>query len=177
MNFIKITKTALLAFSLVALFSLNADAQRIATVDINEVLENMDDYKIAQKQLDDTAARWRRQISEEYDKIKGLYNKYQAEQVLLSDDMRLQKEEEIMNKEKEVREMQKAKFGPEGALFVKRKELVEPIQERVYNTIEAYANDKGYDFIFDQSGSAGIIFANARYDKTEDILKELGAGK
>jgi len=174
MNFIKITKNVFLAFSLIALFSFNADAQRIATVDINEVMEKLEDYKAAQKQLDDTAARWRRQISEEYDKIKGLYNKYQAEQVLLSDDMRTQKEEEIMNKEKEVREMQKSKFGPEGALFQKRKELVEPIQERVYNAIETYANDKGYDFIFDQSGSAGIIFANERYDKTEDILKELG---
>lgn len=174
MNFIKITKNVFLALSLIALFSFHADAQRIATVDINEVMEKLDDYKAAQKQLDDTAARWRRQISEEYDKIKGMYNKYQAEQVLLSDDMRMQKEEEIMNKEKEVREMQKSKFGPEGALFQKRKELVEPIQERVYNAIETYANDKGYDFIFDQSGSAGIIFANERYDKTEDILKALG---
>ncbi|MFT6708929.1 MAG: outer membrane protein, partial [Flavobacteriales bacterium] len=74
---------------------------------------------------------------------------------------------------KEVREMQKSKFGPDGALFKKRQELVRPIQDRVYKAIEDYANSKGFDFIFDKGGSAGIIFSNARFDKTEDILKSL----
>ena len=124
--------------------------------------------------MDNLAAKWRREISEEYDKIKGMYNRYQAEQVLMSDDTRQQKEEEITNKEKEVREMQKNKFGPDGALFKKRQELVRPVQDKVYNAIEEYAGEKGFDFIFDKSGNAGMIFSNERYDKTEDILKELG---
>ena len=78
-----------------------------------------------------------------------------------------------MEKEKEVREMQKDKFGPEGSLFKRRQELVRPIQDKVYAAIEEYAQDRGYDFIFDKSGAAGIIFSNPQYDKTEDILKSL----
>ena len=89
--------------------------------------------------------------------------------------MRRQKEEEIMAKEKSVRELQKSKFGPEGALFTKRQDLVQPIQDRVYQAIESYANDKGYDFIFDKGGATGILFSNARYDKTEEIIKVLGS--
>lgn len=169
------TKKILLTFAIAAAFSFTAFAQRIATVNINQILESMSDYRTAQKQLDETAARWRREIAEEYDVIKGLYNKYQAEQVLLSEDMRQQKEEEIMAKEKSVREMQKSKFGPDGALFQKRQDLVQPIQDQVYTAIEEYAADKGYDFIFDKSGAAGIIYSNTRFDKTEEILKSLGA--
>ena len=165
----------LFVFAFAAMFSFtSASAQKIAYVDIDKILDGMSEYKAAQKKIDDLAAKWRRQIAEEYDVIKGMYNRYQAEQVLLSDEVRRQKEEEIMQKEKEVRELQKQKFGPEGALFQKRQELVRPIQEKVYTAIEEYANNKGYDFIFDKGSSSGMIFSNARYDKTEDILKELG---
>ena len=177
MNFItlqKMSKKIFFVLFLASIFAFNADAQKSAYVDVNKILNNLEEYKAAQKQLDDLAAKWRREIAEEYDVIKGMYNKYQAEQVLLSDEVRRQREEEIMNKENEVRELQKNKFGPEGALFKKRQELVQPIQERVYDTIEDYANSKGYDFIFDKGSASGMIFSNPRYDKTEDILKELG---
>jgi outer membrane protein len=119
------------------------------------------------------AANWRQDIAQQYDVIKGLYNRYQAEQVLLSDDARKQREEEIMNKEKEVRDLQKVRFGPEGELFRRRAEMVRPIQERVYRAIEAYATERGYDFIFDKSGSAGIIFYSPAYDKTDDVMNRL----
>lgn len=162
-------------FTLIAalFMTFTTNAQRIATVDINKILESLSEYKDAQKQLDDVAAKWRREINEEYDVIKGMYNKYQAESVLMSDEVRKQKEEEIMNKEKEVRDMQKSKFGPEGALFQKRQDLVRPIQDSVYEAIEDFANSRGFDFIFDKGGSAGIIFSNSRFDKTDDILKSL----
>ena len=109
-----------------------------------------------------------------YDEIKSMYNKYQAEQVLLSDEMRKKREDEIMEAERQVRELQKDKFGPEGQLFEKRRKLVQPIQEKVYVAIEDYANSRGYDFIFDKGGNSGMIFSNPRYDKTEDLLQELG---
>ena len=166
-------KKGILVTFMAVLFAFTANAQRIATVDIARILESLDTYQAAQKQLDDLAAKWQREINEEYDKIKGMYSRYQAESVLMSEEVRHQKEEEIMQKEKQVREMQKAKFGPEGALFQKRQELVRPIQERVYKAIEDYANTKGFDFIFDKGGSAGIIFSNPRFDKTDDILKLL----
>lgn len=155
------------------LFTLNLQAQRIAYVDVNLVLESIQEYQAAQDELDRIAADWRQEIAQEYDKIKSLYNRYQAEQVLLSDEARRQKEEEIMAKEQQVREMQKEKFGPEGALFEKRKELVQPIQEQVFGAIEAYAEERGYDFIFDKGGNAGIIFSNPKYDVTNDILDRL----
>ena len=148
-------------------------AQRVASVDINKILEAQSDYSEAQKQLDDLAARWRRDIEVDQDKIKGLYSRYQAEQVLMSEETRKKKEDEIVEAEKALRDMQRRKFGQEGELFQKRQSLVQPIQERVYNTIEEYANEKGFDFIFDRGGSAGIIFANERYDKTEDIIAKL----
>jgi len=153
--------------------SISATAQRIAYVDVNKILESIDEYQEAQRQLDQVAATWRQEIAQEYDKIKSMYNRYQAEQVLLSDEARRQREDEIMVQEKEVRELQKARFGPEGALFERRQDLVRPIQERVYQAIEEYANERGYDFIFDRSGAAGMIFSNPQYDKTEDILRAL----
>lgn len=166
-------KKAAFALTFVIFAALSLQAQKVASVDVNRILESQQEYISAQAQLDELASKWKREIEVEYDKIKGMYNRYQAEQVLLSEEVSRQKEEEIMAKEKQVRAMQKEKFGPEGALFQKRQQLVQPIQDRVYSAIENYANEKGFDFIFDRSGSAGIIFANERYDKTDDIIADL----
>lgn len=158
---------------MLGLLAVSVQAQRIAYVKVNDILESLDEYQAAQKELDRLAQRWRQDIAQEYDEIKGMYNRYQAEQVLLSEDERKRREEEIMAKEKEVRDLQKAKFGPEGELFKRRQDLVRPIQDRVYAAIEEYAQERGYDFIFDKSGSAGMIFSNPSYDKTEDVMKKL----
>ncbi len=149
-------------------------AQRVALVDVNEILENLDDYQAAQNEIDKIAAQWRQEIAQEYDKIKSMYNKYQAEQVLLSDEVRTEREEEIMEVEKEVRELQKRKFGPEGDLFRRRQELVSPIQDQVYTAIEEYAKDKGYDIILDRSSAAGLLYSNDEYNKTAEIRRVLG---
>jgi len=162
----------LLLVGLSTQFSL--DAQRIAIVDVTTILEGSNAYVSAQKEIDMVSAEWRQEIAQEYDKIKSMYNKYQAEQVLLSDDLKAKKEEDIMNKEKQVRELQKQRFGPDGDLFVKRKELVNPIQEKIFAAIESYASEKGYDLIFDKSSAAGLLFANDEYDKTEEIKRKVG---
>lgn len=154
-------------------FGAQLDAQKIASVDMEKILSNITEYQDAQEQLDQLAAKWQQEINQQYDAIKGMYNKYQAEQVLLSEDQRAQREEEIIAKEKAVRDMQRQRFGPEGALFERRQELVKPIQDAVYEAIESYANTRGYDFIFDRAGAAGIIFSNDTYDKTDDILRAL----
>ncbi len=159
-------------FLLIALGTITTlSAQRIAIVDITRVLEEMPDYKLAQTELDNIAAQWRQQIALEYDQIKAMYNKYQAEQVLLSEEARKKKEDEIMMREQQARDMQKDKFGANGALFRKRQDLVQPIQERVYGAIQTYADDRGFDFIFDKGGSSGLIFSNPDYDKTDDIIR------
>jgi outer membrane protein len=166
-------RKAALILALVPAFMFTVQAQRIASVDVSRVLESVKEYQVAEDELDKLAARWRQEIAQEYDKIKGLYNRFQAEQVLLSDEARRQREDEIVAKEKEVRDLQKSRFGPDGSLFQRRKELVQPIQDRVYAAIEAYAKERGFDFIFDKGGSAGMIFANPQYDKTEDIINKL----
>lgn len=162
-------KKIALIIALATMSLVNIQAQRIACVDVVQILEGMEEYKNAQAQLDETASQWKQQIDQMRDEIRGLYNKYQSEQVLLSDEAKREREDEIMRKEKTMREFQKQKFGPDGALFKKRQELVRPIQDRVYTAIETYAEKKGYDFIFDKGGSAGMLFANPRYDKTSEI--------
>lgn len=164
------------ALMFIGLMSTQMSAQKFAYVDIDKILNGLDEYQKAQNDLDNLASKWKQEIAQEYDKIKGMYNKYQAEQVLLSEDARKQREDEITQKEKEVRDLQKLKFGTDGALFQKRQELVKPIQEKVYSAIERYANEKGYDFIFDK-GTAGIIFSASKFDLTEDIGKMLVNGK
>lgn len=166
-------KNTFFALLLTLVFAFTAEAQRIAYVDVKTILESIDEYQKAQDELDRVASTWRQEIAQEYDNIKGQYNRYQAEQVLMSDEARKKKEDEIMEMEKKVRELQKEKFGPEGALFQRRKDLVQPIQDRVYAAIEDYASDKGYDFIFDKSSSAGMLFASPSYDKTGEVLDRL----
>jgi outer membrane protein len=172
MTYRKVFSIALFAL----LFTTAAVAQKLAVVDVTAVLEGMPDYQKAQEQLDKVATQWRQEIAVEQDKIKGLYSKYQAEQVLLSEDMKRQREEEITAKEKEVRELQRQKFGPEGALFKKREELVKPLQDKVYNAISQYAANRGYEFIFDKGSASGLIFADAKNDKTDDIKGMLKKG-
>ena len=151
-----------------------SNAQRIAIVDIEAVLQSMDTYQQAQNELDRIASEWRQEIDKEYDKIRAMYNKYQAEQVLLSDEARQQRQEEIMEMERQVREMQKSRFGAEGDLFKKRQNLIRPIQEEVYGAIEDYADERGYDFIFDKGGASGLIFSSEEFDKTDDVIRKVG---
>jgi len=143
------TKSTILTLAFTAMMFLNMQAQKIAVIDINAVLQELPEYITAQGQLDAIAAEWNQEIATEYDQIKSLYNKYQAEQVLLSDEVKEQRQEEIMQKEKIVRELQKRKFGSEGELFLKRRELVNPIQDKVFAAIETFALDRGYDLVLD----------------------------
>lgn len=168
----------LTALVLAAVLSVQvAHAQRIAVVDIQAVLEGLELYQESQNELDRVAEAWRQEIAQEYDKIKGMYNRYQAEQVLLSDDARREREEAIVAAETKVREMQKNRFGPEGELFQRRAELVQPIQDQVYEAMQKYAEQRGYDLIFDKGSSAGLLFSKPSFDKTEELAAAVAAEK
>ncbi len=143
---------------------------KVCVVDVTQVLQSVPDYKRAQDELDRTSTQWRQEIAQQQDVIKSMYNKFQAEQVLLSDEQKKQREDEIVNKEKQVRDMQRDKFGPEGALFKKRQELVKPLQDKIYGLIERFAADKGFDIVLDKATS-GVLFANSTYDRTNAILE------
>jgi len=163
-------------YSLVLILSVGvaSNAQKFGIVDVTNILDNLDEYLVAQDKLDKLAAEWNQDISKEYDQIKSMYNKYQAEQVLLSEDLKVRREEEIVQKEKQVRELQRAKFGPEGELFLRRQELVSPIQEKVFNEIEKYAKETSIDIMLDKSSATGLLFTSEEFDKTETIKRRLG---
>lgn len=156
-----------------AFINQSVEAQKIAVIDLNNILEAMPEYVKAQDQLDKIASEWRQEIANEYDKINSMYNKYQAEQVLMSDEMKRQKEEEIIEKEKEVRELQRQRFGPEGQLFSKRQELVQPIQEKVYAAIDEFAKERAYDIILEKEAAAGVLYVSDELDRTDDVRRKL----
>jgi len=167
-------KRILFAIIFISTLSFNITAQRVAIVDVSDILENLDEYKTAQNELDKVAKQWRQVIIKEQDKIKALYNEYEAESVLMTEDMKKQKEDAIIKKEKEVRELQRGYFGPKGELFQKRQEMVQPIEDKVFTAITNYAEDRGFDVVLDKSSGPGVLFVNEKFDKTQDIKKKLG---
>lgn len=166
-------KKLLLFFIATALvFAVNA--QRYAVIDSRYILEKIPEYNEAQKKLDQFSALWQQEIDQKQAALNRMYKDYEAEQVMLPDDLKRKREDELFNKEKELRELQKKRFGFEGDLFKKRQELIKPIQDRVYNAIQKLATEKQYDFILDKSEGITVIFADPKLDKSEEILKSMG---
>jgi outer membrane protein len=166
-------KILLIAFATCA-FALAGHAQRYAIVDTKYILGKMPEYTEAQKKLDQTSEQWQKEIDDKQEALSRMYKDFEAEQVMLSDDLKKKREDEIFNREKEVRDLQRRRFGFEGDLFKKRQELVKPIQDKVYNAIQKIAVNRMYDFILDKSEGITVIFADPKLDKSEDVLKELG---
>jgi outer membrane protein len=154
--------------------ALNSNAQRYAVIDSKYILEKLTDYKDAQKKLDQFSEQWQQEIDQKQTIVDRMIKEYDAEQVMLSDELKKKREDELYNKEKELRDLQKKRFGFEGDLFKKRQELIKPIQDRVYNAVQKLAVDKQYDFILDKSEGITVIFADPKLDKSEDVLKNLG---
>lgn len=161
-------------FSLLLLISAGVSAQKLAYVDTEYILKNIPDYQNAQKKLDDIAASWQKDIDTRYAEIDKLYKAYQAEQVLLTEEMKQERQKEITDKEKAAKEYQKAKFGYQGELFLKRQELVQPIQDDVYDAVQKIANTKGYDFVLDKSGGSMVLFANTKMNISDQVLQSMG---
>jgi outer membrane protein len=167
-------KKLFLAVVALCLIVITANAQRYATVDTKYILDKIPDYKEAQKKLDQFSEQWQKEIEEKQASLDKLYKDYEAEQVMLSDELKKKREAEIFTKEKEVRELQRKRFGFEGDLFKKRQELVKPVQDKVFNAIQKIAVAKQYDFILDKSEGITVIFADPKLDRSEDVLRELG---
>ncbi|MBM3414025.1 MAG: OmpH family outer membrane protein [Bacteroidetes bacterium] len=166
-------KKSLLVFGFLISALLGA-AQKYAIVDTRYILDKMPEYRTAQQQLDVMAATWQKQIDSMQLSLDRLYREFDAEQVMLTAELKKRKEDQLFNKEKELRDLQRKRFGFEGDLFRKRQELVKPVQDKVYNAIQKLAASRGYDFVLDKSEGITIIFADPKLDKSEEILKELG---
>ena len=149
-------------------------AQRYAVVDTRYILDKIPEYKEAQSKLDQFSEQWQREIDQKQTDLDRMYKLYDAERVLLSDELKKKREDELFVLEKHVRDLQRQRFGFEGDLFKKREELVKPIQDKVYNAIQALAVTRQYDFILDRSEGITVIFADPKLDRSEDVLKQLG---
>jgi outer membrane protein len=149
-------------------------AQRYAVIDTKYILEKMPEYKNAQKTLDDIANGWTKEISQMEGELNKMFRDFEAEQVMLSDDLKKKREDQLYAKEKALRDLQRQRFGFEGDLFKKRQELIKPVQDRVYNAVQKLAVQRGYDFILDKSEGITVIFADPKLEKSDDVLRELG---
>lgn len=167
-------KKLLITLLLLTSISMGALAQRFAYVDTDYILENIPEYNDAQDILNELSARWQKEIETKYAEIEKLYRSYQAESALLPADLKKKKEEEIITKERAIKKFQQDKFGPEGELYKRRMELVQPIQEKIFNVINEIAETRNYDFILDKAGNTNILYSNPRLDLSDEVLDQLG---
>lgn len=151
-----------------------AQAQKFAYVDTDYVLLHLQEYADAQSELNQLAIDWQVEIETKIQSIERLELAYRAERVLLTAEMRAKREEEISTKRLEARELQKSKFGVDGELFQKRQELIQPVQDQVFEELKDIASGSGYMVVFDKSNQSNMLYTNPKYDISDRLIKALG---
>ncbi|MAS52981.1 MAG: hypothetical protein CMD20_07240 [Flavobacteriales bacterium] len=167
-----IMKKILLLFGI--LFALSSQAQKIAFVNTDKILEKIPEYKSAQEKLDALALQYQKEIEEKQDAINQLNASFQADKILLSKSMRIKRSEEVNKAEFELSELRKKYFGPKGNLFKERQKMVKPIQDKVYKAIQEMADSGRFAFVLDSSSEIAVLYYSDKYDKTDAVLKNLG---
>jgi outer membrane protein len=167
-------KKVLLLAAISLTLAASTQAQKYAIIDTKYILDKMPEYKTAQKQLDDVAANWQKEIDRMQIELDKMYKDFEAEQVMLSDELKKKREDQLYVKEKTLRDLQRTRFGFEGELFKRRQDLIKPVQDKVYNAVQKLAVQRGYDFILDKSEGITVIFADPKLEKSDDVLRELG---
>ena len=171
-------KSLLLTAAIVCFGVMGANAQiggqKIVYVDSEYIMENIPEYGDAQEELNALSQKWQNEIKAIMDKVSEMYSKYQTEQVLLSEDQKHAREQEIINKEQEAKNLQMQYFGAEGQLYQKRTELVQPIQEKIYTAMQELALTKNYAFILDLASGTSVLYANDKNDISDEVLDQLG---
>jgi outer membrane protein len=167
-------KTFLIAAFSLMLTAFSADAQRYAIIDTKYILDKIPEYKDANKKLEEMADAWQKEIDLMQADLDKMYRQLETEKAMLTPELLKKREDEIFNKEKQVRDLQRRRFGFEGDYFRKKQELVKPIQDKVYNAVQRLATERLYDFILDKSEGITVIFADPKLDKSDDVLKILG---
>lgn len=166
-----------LALAALLLFGLNiAKSQKFGYIDSDFILSKMPEYKKAQDEIDQLSSGWQKEVEDLQKKVDGLYRAYQAEQVLLTDEMKQGRVEEINKKETELKEYNKKVFGFGGLFFLKKQELIKPLQDKVFEAVEKVAKSNRLAIIFDKSGELVMIYTDPRHDYTDFVLEELGLG-
>ncbi len=152
----------------------NLFAQKYGYVDTQYILDNIPAFKTAQEQIDQTSKQYQKELETVQTELQQMYKNFQSESVLLSADMKQKREDVIINREKEYKNLQRKYFGPEGDLYKKRQNLVKPIQNEVYNAIKVIADEGGYAVIFDKANGTTLLYTNPTYDLSDQVLKKLG---
>lgn len=150
-------------------------SQKIVYVDSEYIMENIPEYGDAQEELNALSAKWQGEVKALYDKVEEMYSKYQTEMLLLSEDQKRAREQAIVAKEQEAKNLQMQYFGSEGQLYQKRTELIQPIQEKVYSAMQELAQQKNYGFILDMASGTSILWASDKNDVSDDVLDQLGS--
>ncbi|HSH66206.1 MAG TPA: OmpH family outer membrane protein [Bacteroidia bacterium] len=167
-------KKLILIIGIVLTSSVLTFAQKFAYVDTEYILGQIPEYKAAQSELDKISVQWQKEIEAKYAEIDKMYKAYQAEQILLTEDMKKKREADIVAKEKDAKDLQKQRFGVDGELFKRRQELVKPIQDKIYNAVKAIAEKGAYSVILDKSSDLTMLYASPKLDKSNDVLEQLG---
>ena len=151
-------------------------AQKFGYIDTDYILRKIPKYNEAQAELDKLSQDWQEEIREKYKEIEGMYSALQAEEVLLTKEMKDERLEEIRSKEEEVKNYQKKIFGFEGLFFLKKKELIKPIQDEIFEAVEKVCKNQRLAIMFDKADALVMIYTDPRYDYTDFVLDELGLG-
>lgn len=149
-------------------------AQKFALVDMEYILSNIPAYERANEQLNQVSKKWQAEVEALDNEAQTLYKNYQNEMVFLSEAQKKEREQAIVDKEKEAAELKKKYFAPEGELFKKRTSLIQPIQDEIYNAVKSIAQSKGYSLILDRASDTGIVFASPTADISNEVLAKLG---
>lgn len=164
-----------LAIALVA--SVCAVAQKTVFVDTEYILKNIPAYEAANEQLNELSKKYEAEVKAKLQEVEHLYETYRTESVFLSNDMKVSKENEIVQKEQAAKKLQQQYFGQNGELFKQREVLVKPIQEQIFNAISAIAQEKSYSAIWDKASASGLMFSDKDLDISDAVLGKLGYGK
>lgn len=170
-------KRIILLFTLLISVAAASYAQKFALIDMDYILKNISSYETAQEQLEVISKKWQGEVEKAQLDVKNLYKKYQSDLVFLSAEQKTKRENEIVEKEKNLQELNKKYFGPEGELFKQREALVKPIQDDVYTAVKEISEAKGYQLILDRASAESVIFASPRIDISNEVLAKLGYSK
>lgn len=158
------------------LFISKGYSQKFGYVDTNFILSKMEEYKEAQTEIEKVSVQWQEEIQQMYIEIEQMYNEFKAEEVLLTNEMKAERMEAIKKKENEVKDYQKKVFGFEGLFFLKKQELMKPVQDKVFDSVEKVAKDNRLQIVFDKSGDLVMIYTDPIHDYTDYVLEDLGLG-
>lgn len=156
------------------MLSAQAYSQKYACVNTDYILKKIPEYANAQKRIDQYVETWQKEIEEKEIELNNLRKVYEQESYLLPDNLKKNRKDELIAKEKEIRALQQQRFGAGGDMDKKRSELLRPTQDRVYSAIERIAREKNYAIIFDKATNNTLLFVSKKYDISDDILEMLG---